>query len=110
MAFAESFFDKTVKNTWNEFASATNGKKLSNLVGQSDEDKLAELCKIIDSQIQTLRPYQPISDCRILSNLCCRKPNHQQHKVVDICFGAIPPSLLLAWPFICSHLPPPLSL
>jgi len=95
MAFAEAFFDKTVKSTWNEFASDVNGKKLSKLVGQSDEDKLLDLCNVIAAQVQTLRPYQPISDSRILSNLCCRNPKHQKLPVLDLCLGDVPPFLFV---------------
>jgi len=88
MAFAEAFFDKTVKSTWNEFVSDVHGKKLSKLVGQSDEDKLLDLCNVIDAQVQTLRPFQPF---RILSKLCCRNPKHQKLPVLDLCLGDIPP-------------------
>jgi hypothetical protein len=64
-----------------------NGKKLSKLTGQNDEEKLAQLCNIIEEQVQKLNPYQPIASSQLLVKLCCRNVKHNKQPVLDICPG-----------------------
>jgi hypothetical protein len=78
-------------STWTEFASDVNGKKLSKLVGQTDEEKLLDLCNTIEQQVQQLRPYQPIAKSQVLSTLCCRIPNHNKLPLFVVCAGASQP-------------------
>jgi hypothetical protein len=75
------------RSTWTEFASDVNGKKLSKLIGQNDEEKLAQLCNIIEEQVQKLNPYQPIASSQLLVKLCCRNVKHNKQPVLDICPG-----------------------
>ncbi len=70
-----------------------NGKKLSNLQGLNDEEKLAALCSIIEEEVQKLNPYQPIANSQVLVKLCCRDPGHKKQQILDICSGTSPLSL-----------------
>jgi hypothetical protein len=90
-------------STWTEFASDVNGKKLSKLVGQTDEEKLIDLCNAIDRQVQQLRPYQPIAKSQVLSKLCCRIPHHHKLPLFVACSGASQPRFPRAMP----HTPHP---
>ncbi len=74
--------------TWKECVSDVNGKKLSLAVGQNDEEKLADICKIIEQHVQDLNPYQPTASSQVLVKLCCRIPTHNKQPVLDICPGA----------------------
>jgi hypothetical protein len=76
-------------STWTEFASDVNGKKLSRLNGANDEEKLVDLCNIIEEQVQKLKPYQPIANSHVLVKLYCRNPEHNRQVVLDICPGEL---------------------
>ena len=84
-------FSLPIYSTWTEFASDVNGKKLSKLVGQTDEEKLIDLCNAIDRQVQQLRPYQPIAKSQVLSKLCCRIPHHDKRPLFVACSGESQP-------------------
>jgi hypothetical protein len=94
------FLHPVFYSTWTEFASDVNGKKLSKLIGNDDEEKLLDLCNLIAEQVQNLRPYQPITNSPVLFKLFCRTPTHDKQLVVDICPGDLLPCVAKR----CSHI------
>jgi hypothetical protein len=97
------------RRTWKECISDVNGKKLSLAVGQNDEEKLADLCKIIEQQVQDLNPYQPTASSQVLVKLCCRIPLHKKQLVLDICPGAFSSVCTEIKIIPCSHISPRVS-